>query len=81
MKHDASVQVSVELKERLDALSRRVRRDVSDITAEALSEYLDAAEREASDLFVSNEAMMDWLNSWGMPDERKAPEADIRKPA
>ncbi|MBA3041398.1 MAG: ribbon-helix-helix domain-containing protein [Alphaproteobacteria bacterium] len=81
MKHDASVHVSVELKERLDALSRRVRRDVSDITAEALNEYLDAAEREASDLFVSNEAMMDWLNSWGMPDERKAPEADIRKSA
>lgn len=43
MKHDASVHVSVELKERLDALSRRVRRDVSDIAAEALNEYLDAA--------------------------------------
>ncbi len=81
MKHDASVHVSVELKERLDALSRRIRRDVSDIAAEALNEYLDAAEREPSELFVSNEAMIAWLNSWGMADERKAPEADIRKPA
>ncbi|PPJ45627.1 hypothetical protein C0075_07720 [Rhizobium sp. KAs_5_22] len=81
MKHDASVHVPVELKERLDALSRRVRRDASDIAAEALNDYLDAAEREPSELFVSNEAMMAWLNSWGTPDERKAPEADIRKPA
>lgn len=81
MKHGASVQVPVEVRERLDALSRKVRRDVSDLAAEALSEYLDAVEQEPPELFVSNEVMMAWLNSWGTADERVAPEADIRKPA
>lgn len=81
MKHGASVQVPVEVRERLDALSRKVRRDVSDLAAEALNEYLDAVEQEPPELFVSNEVMMAWLNSWGTADERGAPEADIRKPA
>ena len=80
MKHGASVHVPAELKERLDALSRRVRRDVSDLAAEALNDYLDAVEEEPSELFVSNEAMTAWLNTWGTADERDAPEADIRKP-
>ncbi|MBW8322107.1 MAG: hypothetical protein K0M49_18900 [Arenimonas sp.] len=81
MKHGASVHVPVEVRERLDALSRKVRRDVSDLAAEALNDYLDAVEQEPSELFVSNDAMMAWLNSWGTADERGAPEADIRKPA
>ncbi|MBW8284490.1 MAG: hypothetical protein K0M55_12890 [Rhizobium sp.] len=81
MKHGVSVHVPVEVRERLDALSRKVRRDVSDLAAEALNDYLDAVEQEPSELFVSNDAMMAWLNSWGTADERGAPEADIRKPA
>lgn len=80
MKHGALVHVPVEVRERLDALSRKVRRDVSDLAAEALNDYLDAVEQEPSELFVSNDAMMAWLNSWGTADERGAPEADIRKP-
>jgi len=81
MKHGASVQVPVEVRERLDALSLKVRREVSDLAAEALNDYLDAVDQEPTELFVSNEVMMAWLNSWGTADERGAPEADIRKPA
>ncbi|SSC71900.1 unnamed protein product [Ciceribacter sp. T2.26MG-112.2] len=81
MKHGASVQVPVEVRERLDALSLKVRREVSDLAAEALNDYLDAVDQEPPELFVSNEVMTAWLNSWGTADERGAPEADIRKPA
>lgn len=81
MKHGASVHVPAELRERLDALSRKLRRDVSDLTVEALNDYLEAVDQEPTELFVSNEVMMAWLNSWGTADERGAPEADIRKPA
>lgn len=81
MKHGASVRVPAEVKERLDALSRKVSRDASEIAAEALNDYLDGMESENPELFASHDSVTAWLSSWGTSEELEVPNADIRKPA
>jgi predicted transcriptional regulator len=81
MKQAADVEIPADVLRRLDALSRRVQRPMSDIAAEALSDYLDARDAavEEPELFVSNATVIDWLKTWGTADETDAPMADIRK--
>jgi predicted transcriptional regulator len=85
-----SVQISEEMKERLDRLSSATNRSPPEIAEEALGDYLAHQEVEIAALdaavdradrgdFVSHDAVTGWLTSWGTPDERPAPVADIFK--
>jgi predicted transcriptional regulator len=83
MKQAADVEIPADVLRRLDALSRRTQRPMSDIATEALSDYLDARDAavQEPELFVSNATVLGWLKTWGTADETDAPVADIRKPS
>jgi RHH-type transcriptional regulator, rel operon repressor / antitoxin RelB len=78
------------MKRKLDQLSRTTKRDPSVLAREALADYLlrqdeqaaaiDEAVRAADDgQFVSNEAMSEWLESWGRANEKPVPGIDVVK--
>jgi RHH-type transcriptional regulator, rel operon repressor / antitoxin RelB len=83
-----SLRISDTTKSRLDKLSGSTKRSRSFLAAEALNEYLernewqvaaiDAAVLEADKgIFVSNEAVTEWLKSWGTTHEFPAPKPDV----
>ncbi len=83
-----SIRVPDELKKQLEALSRVTHRSKSYLASRALKEYVhrNAWKTEAlqkavieadKGIFVSGEAVNDWLESWGTAQEKNAPKADI----
>lgn len=75
---------------KLDQLSRTMKRDPSSLAREALTEYLLRQDIQAAAIdqavlaadggeFVSDEAMTEWLESWGGSEEKSAPKVDIVK--
>ncbi len=88
-----SLRIPDTVKDRLDKLAGSTRRSRSFLAAEALNEYLerhewqiaaiDEAVREADKgVFVSNQAVTEWLESWGSANELPAPLPDVfKKPA
>ena len=83
-----SVRLTDELKENLKVISQLTHRSQSQIVARAIAEYvgryewklkaIQAAKVEAdTGVFVSQNAILDWLDSWGTDEEQIAPEADI----
>jgi predicted transcriptional regulator len=78
------VQLDPEIQERLTALAEDRRKPVSEVAAEVISTFfaLDrwehqhirdgTAELEAGE-GVSNERVMEWLDSWGTENELPAP--------
>lgn len=76
----ASVQVPQEVWQRLETLSRKHQRDVNEMTAEALSVYLDELEAGEfePDEAVSNEAVVRWLETWGTEAELPPPQIQGR---
>ena len=85
-----SLRISDSTKSQLDQLAGSTKRSRSFLAAEALDEYLarniwqvaaiDEAVLEADKgVFVSNEAVTKWLQSWGTKNELPAPNPDIFK--
>jgi RHH-type transcriptional regulator, rel operon repressor / antitoxin RelB len=86
-----SARVDEKLNEGLEKLAVLTRRSKAFLITDALESYVDyetrlaqkieAAVKEADESgeFISNEAMMKWLKSWGTPNELPPPEPDIFK--
>ncbi|MEO7273830.1 MAG: CopG family ribbon-helix-helix protein [Vicinamibacterales bacterium] len=79
-----SVRISSDIKEQLEALSKRSRRSKSFLAAEAIAAYVDAEmwqldETQAglqeldSGRAVAHADVSQWIRSWGRKPERKAP--------
>jgi RHH-type rel operon transcriptional repressor/antitoxin RelB len=83
-----SMRISDDLKKSLETISKISHRSQSQIANKAIAEYVEKnewklkaiqeAKKEADKgVFVSQEAIIDWLDSWGSENELQAPEADI----
>lgn len=83
-----SMRISDDLKKSLETISKISHRSQSQIANKAIAEYVEKnewklkaiqeAKKEADKgVFVSQEAIFDWLDSWGSENELQAPEADI----
>lgn len=84
MTETLSIRIDAETKERLDALSKRSNRSKSFLAAEAIGAYIESEEWQLGEIqaglaeldagqVVSHDKVSKWLNSWGKPDEKKAP--------
>jgi len=82
------VRLDEQLERRLNALATKTKRSKSFLTKEALARYIEEEERKQRENelaiarweeyretgeTVSNEAMMDWLESWGADKEKPCP--------
>lgn len=82
------VRLDENLENRLNALATKTRRSKSFLAKEALTRYIEEEERKQREIdlsmerwkeyqesgeTVSNDAMLDWLNSWGSDEEKKCP--------
>jgi predicted transcriptional regulator len=83
-----SVRISEELKEKLDILSQATNRTKSYLAGKALEDYVkrntwktkeltEALKEVEKGIFVSNNTVNEWLNSWGTDKERLPPKPDI----
>ena len=83
-----SLRISENSKNRLDQLASSTKRSKSFLAAEALDEYLERNEWQivaideavlAADkgVFISNEAVTEWLKSWGTANELPVPSPNI----
>jgi len=83
-----SIRLSDDLKKSLETISKISHRSQAQIATKAIAEYvkktewklksIQEAKKEAdSGIFVSQEATLDWLDSWGNENELPAPEPDI----
>lgn len=83
-----SLRLSPELKERLDAVAESEDRSASYVATKAIEAFLDARDakeraidaafREADKgIFVSQEAVHRWMDSWDTENELPFPEPDI----
>jgi len=83
-----SMRISDDLKKSLETISKISHRSQSQIATKAIAEYvarnewklkaIQEAKKEADKgVFVSQESVIDWLDSWGSENELQAPEADI----
>jgi predicted transcriptional regulator len=83
-----SLHVDTKLKEKLDNEARLQKVTADDVAQRAISSYLDYLEREREILreriveadkgiFISEEAMTRWVESWGTDHELPPPEPDI----
>lgn len=83
-----SMRIPDELKKSLEMISQISHRSQLQIATKALTEYvqknewklkaIQEAKMEADKgVFVSQEAISDWLDSWGTENELEAPEPDI----
>ena len=83
-----SLRLSPELKKRLDAVAESEDRSASYVATKAIEAFLDARDakaraidaafREADQgIFVSQEAVHRWMNSWDTDNELPIPEPDI----
>lgn len=83
-----SMRLSIDLKQSLEAISEISHRSKSQIATKAIAEYVERNEwklkalkkaKEEADkgIFVSQKAIIDWLDSWDSENELVAPDADI----
>jgi len=83
-----SIRLSDDLKKSLETISKISHRSQAQIATKAIAEYvkktewklksIQEAKKEADNgIFVSQEATLDWLDSWGNENELPAPEPDI----
>lgn len=87
-----TVQLPVELAERLNQLARLTERPVSELATEAIARFLAyvqaetaateaaLAEIDAGDWVYSNASVMAWIESWETPNELPPPEPDTYLP-
>ncbi len=85
-----SLRIPDTVKDRLDRLAGSTKRSRSFLASEALNEYLerhewqiatidDAVKETDKGVFVSQEAVSDWLTSWGTQNELPVPKPDVFK--
>ena len=82
------VRLDEQLESRLNALAAKTHRSKSFLAKEALIRYIEEEERKQCENeltmarwqeyqetgeIVNNEAMMDWLDSWGSDEEKPCP--------
>ena len=82
------VRLDEQLESRLNALAAKTHRSKSFLAKEALIRYIEEEERKQRENeltmarwqeyqktgeIVNNEAMMDWLDSWGSDEEKPCP--------
>ena len=82
------VRIDKQLEDRLNALARKAQRSKSFLAKEALIRYVEEEERkhhenkltlvrweeyQETGETVSNEIMMEWLESWGTEQESSCP--------
>lgn len=83
-----SLRMTPEIKEQLEQEAGLLDRSSSYIALQAIKDYLqnasrkrqaiDAALEEADKgVFISQQAMNDWVDSWGTADEMEPPKPDI----
>ena len=83
-----SLRLSPELKERLDAVAESEDRSASYVATKAIEAFLDARDAKAraidaafreadKGIFVSQEAVHRWMDSWDTDNELPIPEPDI----
>lgn len=83
-----SVRLPDDLRQEVDEFARLTRRSRSFVVKEALSAFIEEARayRQAIDeasaeadrgIFVSGEAVDEWLASWGSTEGREVPQPDI----
>jgi predicted transcriptional regulator len=83
-----TLRISPETKRELEEYARATQRSSAFIVKEALEAHLEErraylaaieeAEREADEgVFVSGEAVLKWMRSWGTDNELPVPEPDI----
>lgn len=86
-----SLHVKAELKRELEEHARLLNVSESEIARRAIESYLEIPARERAVLkeriaeadkgvFISGEAMMRWIDSWGNDNELPPPEPDIFLP-
>jgi RHH-type rel operon transcriptional repressor/antitoxin RelB len=79
-----TIRVDAAVKKRLETLARSTGRSRSFLAAEAIGAYLDVNEWQiagirqaigslANGKAVPHERVKEWVQSWGEPDESKAP--------
>ncbi len=83
-----TLRIPRQMKRQLEAYARATQRSSAFIVKEALEAHLEErraylaaieqAEREADEgIFVSGEAVLKWMRSWGTDNELPVPESDI----
>lgn len=83
-----SIRLPDDLRESLATISQISHRSQSQIATKAIAEYvarnewklkaIQEAKHEAEKgVFISQEATLDWLDSWGSDQEHEAPMPDI----
>ncbi len=86
-----SLHVDAQLKERLDNEARLQNLSADDLAQRAIEDFLELQEREREILrerlaeadkgvFISGEAMHQWIESWGTDNELPPPEPDVFLP-
>jgi predicted transcriptional regulator len=82
------LRLEPELKDRLEAIAQNEDRSAIDIASDAIEAYVDAKEfkrlaieaalaEAEKGVFISQEAMHRWMDSWGTDNELPPPEPDI----
>jgi RHH-type transcriptional regulator, rel operon repressor / antitoxin RelB len=86
-----TARIPVSVNEQLELLARREKRSKSFLIEEALAIYvareeminakMDASFKQAEESgeWVSNEAVMRWMDSWGTENELSPPKPDIMR--
>ncbi|MBN9073297.1 MAG: ribbon-helix-helix protein, CopG family [Rhizobiales bacterium] len=83
-----SLRVDAKLKEKLESEARRQKVSADDLAERAIENYLDFQERDRAimrqrmieaekGIFISEEAMTRWVESWGTDNKLPPPEPDI----
>jgi predicted transcriptional regulator len=81
-----SIRVRQSVKTRLEKLAKTTGRSRAFLAAEAIDEYLDVNEWQVAGIHkamasldsgggVPHERVIDWIASWGSPDEHPIPKA------
>ena len=79
-----SLRIDEKTKARLEALAKRSRRSKSFLAAEAIASYVETESWQLDEIVaglddleqgrtIEHDAMVEWLRSWGLHDERKMP--------
>ena len=87
-----SLHVTAETKRELEEHARQLNVSVAEIAERAIAYYLEVPARERAILkerlaeadkgvFISGDAMMRWVESWGTDEELPPPEPDVFLPS
>lgn len=83
-----SIRIDSEVKSELDRQAEQLDRSSSYVAIEAIKEYLAARSREKKAIeeavqeaqkgvFISSDAMRNWISSWDTDEELESPRADV----